>query len=41
VINLIGIILAALVVFSLVRLSDARKKLREELKEEEDLLDNN
>jgi uncharacterized hydrophobic protein (TIGR00271 family) len=41
VINLIGIVLAALVVFSLVRLSEAKRKIDIELKEEEDLLDNN
>ncbi len=38
VINLIGIILAALVVFSLVRLSDAKRRLKLELEEEKDLL---
>jgi uncharacterized hydrophobic protein (TIGR00341 family) len=37
-INLVGIVLASLVVFSLVRLSDAKKELEEELKEEEELL---
>ena len=39
VINLIGIILSALVVFSLVNLSSARRELNKELKEEADLLD--
>lgn len=38
-INLVGIILAALVVFSLVRLSDAKREMEKELKEEADLLD--
>jgi len=38
-INLVGIILAALVVFSMVRLSDARNKVKKELEEEADLLD--
>lgn len=37
-INLVGIILAALVVFSMVGLSSAKKELEEELKEEEELL---
>jgi uncharacterized hydrophobic protein (TIGR00271 family) len=37
-INLVGIILAALVVFSLVRLSDAKKEMEKELAEEFDLL---
>ena len=40
-INLVGIILAALVVFSMVRLSDAKRKLKIELQEEKDLLDKN
>jgi len=38
-INLVGIILAALVVFSLVRLSDAKNEVKKELEEEKDLLD--
>ncbi len=38
-INLVGIILAALVVFSLVKLSDAKKEVEKELAEEDDLLD--
>jgi len=38
VINLVGIVLAALVVFSLVRLSEAKRKIDMELEEEEDLL---
>ena len=38
-INLVGIILASLVVFSLVKLSDSKKELEEELAEEADLLD--
>ena len=38
VINLIGIILAALVVFSLTKLSSARRKMNDELKEEAELL---
>ena len=38
VINLLGIVLAALVVFSLVRLSSAKKRINLELEEEEDLL---
>ena len=40
-INLVGIILAALVVFSLVRLSDAKREMEKEMKEEADLLDKN
>jgi uncharacterized hydrophobic protein (TIGR00271 family) len=38
-INLVGIILAALVVFSLVKLSDAKREMEKELAEEDDLLD--
>ena len=38
-INLVGIILAALVVFSLVKLSDAKREMEKELAEENDLLD--
>ncbi len=38
-INLVGIILAALVVFSLARLSDAKNEVDKELAEEKDLLD--
>ena len=38
-INLVGIILAALVVFSLVRLSDAKREMEKELAEEANLLD--
>jgi uncharacterized hydrophobic protein (TIGR00271 family) len=38
-INLVGIILASLVVFSLVRLSDAKNEVEKELAEEDDLLD--
>jgi len=38
-INLVGIILASLVVFSLVRLSDAKNEVEKELAEENDLLD--
>ncbi len=38
-INLVGIILAALVVFSLVKLSDAKREMKKELAEENDLLD--
>jgi len=40
-INLIGIVLAALVVFSMVRLTDAKKEAKKELEKEENLLDNN